>query len=114
LSNIEYEYRRDQLRTTKRSHECTLWAASLAALGAEPETETETVNWRRGLTRLGVAAAVIWLLIAGVVFRALQSIAPAMGWGEPRPPPGFLGVPLAMLILALLVVWVVRGFRGRV
>jgi hypothetical protein len=29
----------------------------LAVMGAEPETET--MNWRRGLTRLGVAAAVI-------------------------------------------------------
>jgi hypothetical protein len=57
-----------------------------AALDAEPET----VNWRRGLTRLGVAAAAIWLLIAGVVYRLLQSIAAAMGWGEPHPPPGFL------------------------
>lgn len=87
-----------------------MWGVPPAALGAEPET----VNWWRGLTRLGVAATVIWLLIAGVVYRLLQSIAAAMGWGEPHPPPGFLGAPLAMLILALLVVWVVRGFRGRV
>jgi hypothetical protein len=61
-----------------------------------------------------VAASAIWLLIAGVFYRLPQSIAAAMGWGEPLPPPGFLGAPLTMLILAFLVVWVIRGFRGRV
>ncbi len=90
-----------------------------------------SINWRRGLFRLWIAASFVWLVIAGAFLQEdIRREVSVLMTTELQPPPAFLGAPwekyelivfasgvlllppLFAFALGWAGLWIVKGFRS--
>ena len=71
------------------------------------------MNWQRGLFRLWVGAAAIWMLCVGVLGVVSLSVKHwTVGILDAELFAAYVVIPpLAVLLLGLIGVWIARGFR---
>jgi hypothetical protein len=80
--------------------------------GVDLATESNPLNWRRGLFRTWVLVSVAWIM-AWTIYAILSGLAHALNTtGDFLAIPVVLfGPPIALLFCSLATRWAIRGFR---